>query len=233
MKQLVSSFMTQMFTSTAKYGDSAPANPSLQMTQLDPGEYTIQFSAEAPSDGFGYFANAIVNWKVNGQQNRRAISVLTGGASISGVAESVDVQIQDFSGYAINEESAASRATPQLYKVFATLSRGTRPNVQQPAILQTSVQNTAPVNSSSDPILIPQDAGVVGMYVTIAPSAATGFSPYDYLVSATSVGMGLQSYFPLVQNGWIPMAPGATVVQIINRNITVPADFTILWGIDG
>lgn len=68
---------------------------NLQQDQLVPGEYTIQFQVvEPPIDGLGFAAYAYIIWKVEGQQLQRIVSVFNGSA-ITGVADSVHVQLLD------------------------------------------------------------------------------------------------------------------------------------------
>lgn len=72
--------------------------PNLQINELEPGEYTLQFQLVQPTiDGLGQATYAIIRWKVQGQQLQRIVSVYS-GAVISGVAEAVDVQLLDQSG---------------------------------------------------------------------------------------------------------------------------------------
>jgi len=68
---------------------------NVQQDDLEPGEYTIQFQIVEPVvDGSGSATYAYVFWKVDGQQIQRIISVFSGSA-ISGVANSVHVQLLD------------------------------------------------------------------------------------------------------------------------------------------
>lgn len=68
--------------------------PNLQQANLEPREYTLQFQVMPPVDGLGYATYAYVNWKVAGQQIQRILSVYSGSA-ISGLADAVDVSLQD------------------------------------------------------------------------------------------------------------------------------------------
>ena len=68
---------------------------NLQQDDLEPGEYTVQFQIVEPVvDGSGSATYAYVYWKVDGQQIQRIISVFSGSV-ISGVANSVHVQLLD------------------------------------------------------------------------------------------------------------------------------------------
>jgi hypothetical protein len=71
---------------------------SLQQTELEAGEYTVQFQVIEPViDTRGFATYAIITWKVDGQQLQRVISVFS-GAAISGVCDSVHVKLVDQSG---------------------------------------------------------------------------------------------------------------------------------------
>jgi hypothetical protein len=103
--------ITPLSTTTNALGSFAGnSQPNLQINDLEPGEYTLQFQVVEPTiDGFvnggvrAYFGSAtyaIVHWKVGGQQIRRVISVFS-GAVLGGVAEAVDVQLLDQSARAV------------------------------------------------------------------------------------------------------------------------------------
>lgn len=97
--QYTRSQITELTTTTNALGSFVGDRPmALQQNNLDPGEYTLQFQViEPPIDKLGFAVYAYVSWKVAGQQITRIISVFNGSA-ISGVADSVDVFLQDQSG---------------------------------------------------------------------------------------------------------------------------------------
>lgn len=99
MQQLIRAQITDLFTTTNGLGSFAGQRLSnIQVNDLEPGEYTIQFQVVEPTiDGLGSAAYAIIRWKVGGQQIQRIVSVYS-GAVISGVATAVDVQLLDQSG---------------------------------------------------------------------------------------------------------------------------------------
>src|SRR5271157_5513727 len=99
MKKLTCSATTTLLTTANALGLFAGTQLSnLQQSNLEPGEYTLQFNViEPPIDGLGYATYAYVVWKVEGQPVPRIISVYN-GAAISGVADSVDVHLLDQSG---------------------------------------------------------------------------------------------------------------------------------------
>lgn len=103
--------ISQLFTTSNALG-SFEGNqiPNLQINNLEPGEYTLQFQqVESTIDGSGQATYAIVRWKIQGQQIQRIISVFS-GAVLTGVAEAVDVQLLDQSerGFAASIPSFAT-----------------------------------------------------------------------------------------------------------------------------
>lgn len=68
--------------------------PSFQESDLFPGPYSISFSTSPSLSGQAVSSLAYVNWKVEGQQRQRVISVAN-GAIISGVCDGVGVQVRD------------------------------------------------------------------------------------------------------------------------------------------
>jgi hypothetical protein len=96
---LTRSQISEIQTGTNALGTFAGERlPSLQQDDLEPGEYTIQFQiVEPPVDGLGFATYAFIVWKIGGQQISRIISVFNGSA-ISGIADSVHVQLLDQSG---------------------------------------------------------------------------------------------------------------------------------------
>lgn len=105
MLNIRKSQITPLYTTQNALGSFAGApQPNLQIDDLEPGEYTLQFQIVQPTiDGVlnggrrgnpGSAAYAIVNWKIQGQQIRRVISVFN-GTVLAGVAEAVDVSILD------------------------------------------------------------------------------------------------------------------------------------------
>lgn len=96
MGKLVASQITELTTTANPLGSFVGDQlANLQMDELEPGEFTLQFEVlEPPIDGLGYATYAYIVWKVAGQQISRIISVFN-GAAISGVANSVHVKLQD------------------------------------------------------------------------------------------------------------------------------------------
>jgi len=84
---LTQSATTTLQTTTNQLGSFVGNKiTGLNINNLEPGEYTIEFSVvEAPIDPEDFAVYAYVHWKVESQQLQRIISVFS-GAVISGVA---------------------------------------------------------------------------------------------------------------------------------------------------
>jgi hypothetical protein len=237
MKNLIGS-QTAVMTRTPAVGTAAGGLPdlsdpnvkqvnSLQQQELEPQTYTIQFQVEPPSDGNGFGCFAIVNWKVKGQQIVRKLSVYS-GASISAVAESVDVQLIDVSGAGL---AGLPPNNGGQYKVAANLSRGTRANVQQPPTLITQPLAVEFLSAPSVEFLVPQDAGVISAMVLVAPANLQDIIAQQLVTG----GPPTQSYYPATQPGeWIPVSPLTLKLNMINRNLVDdPPLGNVIWGIEG
>jgi hypothetical protein len=227
-KRLIAAKTSNMITTAVNLGNfSGNYDMNLQVTDLDPGEYTIQLSPQAPGDGEGFAAYAFINWKIGGQLQPRIISVFQ-GASISGVCEAVDVQILDVSG-----GNNGVRAAP--YKVVATLSRGTRPEIEQPPILVTSAPVTVGASQNSPNQLVPAGAGAVSLYATaFGIGSSPAMNNEDAVVNEIgALGAILGRYYPNISIGFNPVMPGTTLVTFSNLNGSNNIAFTFAWGIEG
>src|ERR1700690_2403999 len=114
MPGTTASFLTNMVVGQNNQGNS------LNQT-LTPDSYTLQFSflsVELDSNGNSFIptAQAIINWKIDGQQQRRVISIVS-GATISAPCSGVDVTIVD-----VPPPSLPSIG--KKYQVQTTLTRG-------------------------------------------------------------------------------------------------------------
>lgn len=137
---LTRTYISELQTSTNAIGSFAGDRlPNLQQEDLEPGEYTIQFQVvEPPTDNLGFATYAYIVWKIDGQQISRIISVFNGSA-ISGVANSVHVQLQDQSGRGANSLSGTFGVTngspvftataPQTLKSGQLIQFSNQPNI--------------------------------------------------------------------------------------------------------
>jgi len=240
LRRNVRAFNTQLTTTSATGGGLLVgyAHPSLNATDLDPGEYSISFSLQNPPSNTNVsavFCQAEINWKVAGQQRRRLISVAS-GAVISGVCEAVDVRLYDVSG-----QMGLTQPAGRTYGVSALLAPGSRPCLQQPAVLVTTPPFGLTPGDTVN-IDIPQDAGVVSTLVVWSGLNMNLFDPANnesIAVNQTFTGATefVSSYIPFASNQWIPLYPGADTLQVQN-NIPIGTEVgeinvTVYWGIDG
>ena len=98
MSRLTRSYATPLNVSATDTGNS-PILPSLQESDLYPGPYSVSFSTSPSVAGEAVSTWAYINWKVEGQQRQRIISVAN-GAIISGVCDGIGVQVQDVTSIA-------------------------------------------------------------------------------------------------------------------------------------
>lgn len=227
--------LTASFTTTMNTQSGSGEINGLQQSNLEPGEYTIQFGVipppnipGAPPTQQAFSANAIVSWKSDGQQQRRVISLIP-GAAITGVCDAVDVRIQDL-GTLFGPNNPGSE-----YKVIQTMSKGSRANIQQPVVLVTDVAQTIAAPGSLN-FFVPRDSGVVAYQALVAQSSPLPLtSVFDVIASQNALGNVIATDYPMINTGWIPLAPGVIAVELVNQNTTGPSPIlaNIIWGIEG
>ena len=198
---------------------------NIDVSDLEPGTYTLQFSVIniQPSPNLHIaippIVHAIVTWKIEGQQQRRVVSVVS-GASISGVCQAVDVKVQDIN----NAEDDGYG-----YQVQVTLSKGLRANTQQP-----------PALSRGRLVLVSQTALLSSMCRKIR--ASSRFSQCSIRAHPDDMGIAMvdavnntvATIMPApLSTQWIPIVPGTTQVRLQNFNATDGMFCNLLWGVDG
>lgn len=230
-KRLTRSQATPLFTTTNAIGSFAGnAEQNLQVTNLDPGEYTVQFNPELPGDGNGFSAYAFINWKVAGQMQPRIISIFQ-GASISGVCDAVDIRILDQSG-----DNAGAPRSNNGYKIIATLSKGTRPTIMQPPVLVTARTQTVAAAGSVHDFSVPQNAGVISVLITAVTGSGAHIDDEDWFAIARDPSATLLGEWYPAKTGaaFLPLPPGTSTVRVVNNNSGGQSiDVTLQWGIEG
>lgn len=199
-------------------------NVHLQVDFPDSGPYTLQFSLELPSTVAGPVVTiAEIDWKVEGNWVHRTVNVRS-GTSVSGTAEAVKVIIHDDSKVFANEE----------YTVSVQVAKGTRPAIQQPATYQPEQGDTGIVAGANHTFNVPQNSGVIGVWLTALADVAVPIAPVAGTVVAKIGSTFFTSmYADLTKSDWIPIPPGTTQIQVFNAgavNVVVAAP---LYGIDG
>ena len=205
---------------------------SINERDLIPNVYTLQFgflqtgdrtSTSVPS------AEAIINWSVKGQQQRRIVTIAS-GVAISGVCDAVSVKIRDTS---ITSEGADAIS----YAVQTTLTKGVRPSTGQPPSLTIGLSQVIEGQITAPGTLfpVPVNAGVMSFYVLAAGHSGAVLTTTDIVAQVIgSGGILLAAYYPLITGGWIPLPSGAYAVGVSNNaSETTDADVNVIWGIEG
>lgn len=208
---------------------------SIDQSDLEPGTYTLQFGVVNTTPAIGFSGNqifspivqAIITWKIDGQQQRRVISVVS-GTSISGVADGVDVKLIDLT------TSPAAPTHPYNYNVQVTLSQGARSNVQQPPVLYALEGQQQLANSSLVIFSVPQDAGVISVFPYIDYN---GNDPTKIFMQYTDL-VFFANYADvdnIPPGHWYPLIPGTGRVEFLS-NLAAGGNSTsisVIWGVDG
>lgn len=235
MKNLIGRLTSSMIRTT-EVGSEVTGLPtgrlvrSLQATDLQPGQYTLQFQALPPADGNGFAAYATVNWKVGGQQLTRKLSVFS-GAAITGVAEAVDVELVDVSNINLGPLTASP------YEIAVQLAPGGRGATMQPPTLLTRPNTTTIPAQSVQAYAIPQGAGVISANVlTAIDNAFIAAAPITEVAALARdpLGVNLSAWYPNAQSpGWVPLPGSAVQILVVNKSAANAIQCQIIWGIEG
>lgn len=202
---------------------------ALQANFETPGEYTVQFDLQATSEveitNGPCRAIAEIVWSVEGNDIRRRVSVAK-GMSVTGIGQGVKVVIRDVS----------EGGTTAQYTVSAVVARGARSAQQQPPILEDANIFLLPAGGGAEQIEVPQNAGVISVYVPIATSGSDRWEAIPdgivEVIHADGAGGANKRYNPLAFQ-WVPLSPG-TLNIIVSSGTTAPElQFKPVWGIDG
>lgn len=208
---------------------------SLQQQFPEAGPYTVSFARTGGDLSLSPVAEAeaLISWSVAGNTITRRVDVVS-GMSVQGVASGVIVSVRDKS-----TSGAASN-----YQVSITVAPGTRASNQIQPYLKAGTVQTNPAQVAAAGLFdfnIPQDAGVSSVLVLVAtphPGAAAAPPIPEQACQVIHHALGivptLAQYDPRSQ-GWVPLAPGAVVIRVLNDNAIGQADqiFTVFFGIDG
>src|SRR5208283_3592791 len=212
-------------------------------------QYTVQISVVQPPGSVA--ANgppnlrAYIYWNTNGKQKTRWVSV-GGGCAITGSAEAVTVQLQDFSGTPVDDNGNLPD-----YDVYVAAVPGSRPNSSTgPTLipLESEVNILAggatqitggsyilPENGSVN-LAVPPNVGVQSFYVNggaytthqltpVTTLLITQFDITDTVISSILWTPGM---------GFVPLAPQATAIILSNgATIGTLEGVSLTWGIEG
>jgi hypothetical protein len=172
---------------------------------------------------------AIVTWKVEGNQVRRVIDVGS-GVTISGVSQSVDVQVQDQSWTVFGPAGVQ-------YDVSALVSRGVRPSTSLPPILYSAIDQASGAYSiapgASVIVPVPIDSGVVSAEVSVYDTTTPATEPVFLEVQQRNALITNKIYSPVMQPGFVKIVGNSDNLRITNNSGADTVYVTVTWGIDG
>jgi len=199
---------------------------TLQADFDESGPYTLQFSVNVPDYSpvvVNVNPTAFIDWKVEGNWVHREIT-LTSGTSISGTAEAVRIQVRDnVAGGGVFE-----------YMVSVQIAKGTRPNIQQPAMFSAD-SNAAiiPAGTFLD-FTIPKTIGVISVFPsTVAFAVGVPVPiPIGTVMGIVIGSLGTTQSFDCTKPFWYPTPVTANVIRVFNAN-AFDVDVNLTYGIDG
>jgi len=183
--------------------------------------YTIMFGIDV-GEAIAPTAVATISWIVNGNAVSRQVTV-GNGVEISGPADAISLRIDD-------KTPETDYPAGTSYSVTALIVPGSRVGGNTQPLLNGGV--TAVAAASATNIPIPQNAGVVGAWVsffTTDGSAPKAVVREIVLTSSSNLfGFGLVQSEPI----YVPIVAGADTLHVINDG-AVDGDFSVVWAIDG
>jgi hypothetical protein len=209
--------------------------------KLPPDVYTVHLSTQGqpPYNGgvHGVIldAEATIVFSVDGRQATRRVSI-NQGVRICGQADSINVSVQD------RTQLASDNAINTVqYQIIIGVSRGVRPDQQQPPTLAPVDANGYALNAAAlliapagDVVIpVPQDVGVISTNTLVWDVAGPGGAITEGEVSVTYLNNAdaICTFDPRVAP-WIPIRPGTNAVRL-NNNWSANVQFSLMFGIDG
>jgi hypothetical protein len=193
--------------------------------KADAQAYTVQVGVQPQKQGMVFLCTAVVEFSVEGNTVRRAISV-GNGISITGVGQAVKVTVQD-------NGPTSFIPSGNDYVVTINISRGTRAGTVQPPFVYI---DTELVGASSHlENSIPSGFGITSVNVGVSKNAAADPAP-DVQVEFFAGGIGgtlLGTYDPIREPGWFPVPPSADTISFVNFGAAASVHRTLFFGIDG
>lgn len=203
------------------------------------GYYTVQFSvdfgriSQITSEAPPIFVLADIIWNVASNSITRTISVFN-GATISGLAHSVTVNMRDFSAPPDPDEIT--------YRVSCSIAKGQRPSTSAPPTYSVNTESTRTeaerrgqlplvtvnpgANVSFSP---PPNIGVNAVYLLCMPAIAGSTITIDEMNDLVRTTKG-----PI--NQWVPLPVGLPFLSIgveLDATAAGPVDVQPIWGVEG
>ena len=214
---------------------------TLQANFSSPGNYTVQFGVDRPAppnQNIPTRPEALVTWKVAGNQIVRRLSV-GNGAAISGQGEGVSVRLFD-------SAQTGWPGTPGLvYPGTISVTKGVRASTQAPPVWQPiRVSNPVaapPAVISTGVVVIAAGAtanfpdvpeGATQLFVEVVADAVIPLSIVNgVIVLQQNPFVPTNIYYPF-PGRWEPLVPGSTSVNVGN-NTAASITVSLLFGIEG
>ncbi len=198
--------------------------------------YTVQFSVgPAISTISGVPVQTIINpvaeisWSVEGNTNRRIVSV-TNGMAVTGVGQAVKVVVRD-------QTNQNANPSPATYTIDITVAPGSRASENQPAtynpLLASNLDGIVVAAGGTTLITVPKNAGIISAYVT-ANAGGIALSPFNAVVSFLDGFSNVQQvYDPVAHQDFVPLTPQTDTISFQNNTGPFSIEFFITFGIDG
>jgi hypothetical protein len=197
----------------------------------EPGIWTVQFGIAA---GVDIVPNPVakVQWNVDGNSVTRQLNILD-GASLTGLADSVSVDIFDETDY-LYETGGFE------YDVTTLISPGPRASSANPP---TYFPRNGAVDSypgrfvlaaaATTDIVIPRDAGLTSVHITVSVNGAPAIlTEADVAVNFESfAGVTLKQWDPRFIE-WVPIPSAAHTLELVNSSLSELV-FGVTFGVDG
>jgi hypothetical protein len=229
-------------TGWAQSGEIQPgSDQAVTMQALFPvaGNYTVQFNITDSNKWMGidsFNARADITWTINGNSVTRTVDCAN-GISVSGIAQAVAVRVYDNSVLVTDQEWHP-------YQVTIVAAPGVRPDLQQPVILtHKPVGHTQFIQILQQTGItlwyrfeMPIDAGIISVFTSVVPFVRGDVIPPNALRAAMfngPEGKSLRMYDPMINTGWVPIAPGTKYFEISQAGNAPTTLWSITYGIDG
>jgi hypothetical protein len=236
-------------------GGSKAANCQFPCAQ-QAGVYTVQLDMDAPP---GTEAQAIITFSVKGQSDvTRQVSV-NQGASVSGSADSIKVQVRDYTPKSYITVQTITRTDPLTgapivttqgtgYTVSISIVPGTRPPTQVWGPTLLALNGGVPVaeetlfyfGSVEEPngtitVDIPQGVGITSYMCLVNPRSIPnpiGIACVQQMLNGP-IGGPYSLATSQANSGWTPIINGANQLVVTNLIANVNQYCTIIFGVEG
>lgn len=194
------------------------------------GTHTVQINSDGPN---GSDAIASITFSVDGNTDVERQCNVGQGVSVTGVADSIVVQIRDDS----DVNNVAAEDQQDEYDIDISFAPGPRATSQIGPTLVGAIRTKVDFFGSPDnpsgqmSFPIPQKVGVTSVLVLV--NSENGTTPAKALVQLNNPVGPVASYDPNVQQGFQPFVITPQAVLVTNQLAATAVYVTIIFGIDG